>query len=111
MMNVINGGAHAANNLDIQEFMIIPFGATSLAHAVADGGRDLPRAEKDPAKQGLNTAVGDEGGFAPDLESNEAALRFIMEAIRAAGLPAGQRHRRRPGRCGQRVLQEREVST
>ena len=90
MMNIINGGAHAANNLDFQEFMIIPFGASSLAQAVQMGAETFHALKSILHKQGLNTAVGDEGGFAPDLESNEAALRFIMDAIRAAGYRPGK---------------------
>jgi len=87
MMNIINGGAHAANNLDIQEFMIMPLGANSIAEAVAETFQQLKKILKD---QGLNTAVGDEGGFAPDLESNEAAIQNILQAIKAAGYKPGK---------------------
>jgi enolase len=90
MMNIINGGAHAANNLDFQEFMIIPFGAQSIAQAVQMGAETFHCLKAILKKRGLNTAVGDEGGFAPDLESNEAAIRFIMEAITAAGYRPGK---------------------
>jgi enolase len=90
MMNIINGGAHAANNLDFQEFMILPFGAGSIAQAVQMGAETFHCLKAILKKRGLNTAVGDEGGFAPDLESNEAAIRFIMEAIRAAGYRPGK---------------------
>jgi enolase len=90
MMNIVNGGAHAANNLDFQEFMIIPFGADSLVQAVQMGAETFHCLKGILKKRGLNTAVGDEGGFAPDLESNEAAIRFIMEAITAAGYRPGK---------------------
>jgi enolase len=90
MMNIVNGGAHAANNLDFQEFMIIPFGAGSIAQAVQMGAETFHCLKAILKKRGLNTAVGDEGGFAPDLESNEAAIQFIMEAITAAGYRPGK---------------------
>jgi enolase len=90
MMNIINGGAHAANNLDIQEFMIVPVGASSIAQAVRMGAETFHSLKKLLKGKGLNTAVGDEGGFAPNLESNEAAIRFIMEAIHAAGYQPGR---------------------
>lgn len=89
MMNIINGGAHAANNLDIQEFMIIPVGAKSIAQAVQMGAETFHSLKKLLKSQGLNTAVGDEGGFAPDLESNEAAIKFIISAIESAGYKPG----------------------
>jgi len=90
MMNIINGGAHAANTLDFQEFMIIPFGAGTFAQAVQMGAETFHCLKAILKKQGLNTAVGDEGGFAPDLRSNEAAIAFIMDAIRAAGYRPGK---------------------
>ena len=90
MMNIINGGAHAANNLDIQEFMIIPFGAKSIVDAVQMGCETFQELKKILKSQGLSTAVGDEGGFAPDLESNEAAIKLIIEAIAKAGYKPGQ---------------------
>ena len=90
MMNIVNGGAHAANNLDIQEFMIIPFGANSIAHAVQMGSETFQELEKILNSKGLSTAVGDEGGFAPDLESNEAAIKLIMTAISKAGYKPGK---------------------
>lgn len=90
MMNVINGGAHAANNLDIQEFMIIPFGADSIAKAVQMGAETFHALKKILKDKGLNTAVGDEGGFAPDLKSNEEAIALIIEAIGAAGYAPGK---------------------
>ena len=90
MMNVINGGAHAANTLDIQEFMIVPFGADSLSQAVQMGAEIFHALKKILKAKGLNTAVGDEGGFAPDLGSNEEALAYILEAVQAAGYQAGK---------------------
>jgi len=90
MMNIINGGAHAANSLDIQEFMIIPIGANSIVEAVRMGAETFHSLKKLLKKKGLNTAVGDEGGFAPDLESNEAAIKLIMKAIESAGYKPGK---------------------
>jgi enolase len=90
MMNVINGGAHAANNLDIQEFMIIPFGAKTFSQALQMGAETFHALKKILKSKGLNTAVGDEGGFAPDLGSNEAALALIIEAIEKAGYKPGK---------------------
>ena len=90
MMNIINGGAHAANNLDIQEFMIIPFGAKSISQAVQMGAEIFHVLQKILKSKGLSTAVGDEGGFAPDLESNEAAIKLIMDAISKAGYKPGK---------------------
>jgi len=89
MMNVINGGAHAANTLDIQEFMIIPFGADSLVEAVRMGAETFHALKKILKGENLNTAVGDEGGFAPDLKSNEDAVKYIIKAIEAAGYAPG----------------------
>jgi enolase len=89
-MNIINGGAHAANTLDFQEFMIIPFGAATFAQAVQMGAETFHCLKAILKKKGLNTAVGDEGGFAPDLRSNEAAIGFIMDAIKAAGYRPGK---------------------
>jgi enolase len=90
MMNIVNGGAHAANNLDIQEFMIVPVGAKSLTQAVQMGAEVFHVLKKIFKKQGKSTAVGDEGGFAPDLESNEAAIEHILEAIEGAGYQPGK---------------------
>lgn len=90
MMNVINGGAHAANTLDIQEFMIIPFGAKSFSQAIQMGAETFHSLKKILKAKGLNTAVGDEGGFAPDLGSNEEALAYIIEAIEKAGYEPGK---------------------
>jgi enolase len=90
MMNIINGGAHADNSVDIQEFMILPLGAPSLSEAVRYGAEVFHSLKKVLHARGLNTAVGDEGGFAPDLPSNEAALGVILEAIDKAGYRAGK---------------------
>jgi enolase len=90
MMNVVNGGAHADNNVDIQEFMIVPFGAKSMAQAIQMGAETFQALKKILKGKGLNTAVGDEGGFAPDLASNEEALAYIIEAIEAAGYTPGK---------------------
>ena len=90
MMNVVNGGAHAANSLDIQEFMIVPFGAKSMSQAIQMGAETFHALKKILSKKGLNTAVGDEGGFAPDLGSNEEALAYIIDAITAAGYKPGK---------------------
>ncbi len=90
MMNIINGGAHAGNNLDIQEFMIIPFGAKSIAQAVQMGAETFHKLKAILKDQKLSTAVGDEGGFAPDLESNETAIQLIMTAIENAGYKPGK---------------------
>jgi enolase len=89
MMNIINGGAHADNSVDIQEFMILPVGAPSLSEALRQGAEIFHTLKKVLHKKGLATAVGDEGGFAPDLPSNEAALDTIMEAIGLAGYTPG----------------------
>jgi enolase len=90
MMNIINGGAHADNSVDIQEFMILPLGAPSLSEALRYGAEVFHTLKKVLHGKGLNTAVGDEGGFAPDLPSNEAALTTILEAIEKAGYRAGR---------------------
>ena len=90
MMNVINGGAHADNNVDIQEFMILPVGAPSFSEALRWGAEVFHALKAVLKARKLNTAVGDEGGFAPNLESNEAALAVLIEAIKAAGYKAGK---------------------
>ncbi|MCX7627474.1 MAG: phosphopyruvate hydratase [Methylophilaceae bacterium] len=90
MMNIINGGAHASNNIDMQEFMIIPAGVSSFREAIRCGAEVFHALKKALHKKGHSTTVGDEGGFAPDLPSNEAALQFIMEAIAAAGYEPGR---------------------
>jgi len=90
MMNIINGGAHAANNLDIQEFMILPFGAPSLSEAVRMGAETFHNLKLILKKEGLSTSVGDEGGFAPNLKSNEEAIEYIVRAIENAGYRPGK---------------------
>jgi enolase len=90
MMNIINGGAHANNSVDLQEFMILPVGADSLCEAVRYGAEVFHALKSVLHARGLNTAVGDEGGFAPDLSSNEAAIEVILEAITKAGFSAGK---------------------
>ena len=89
MMNIINGGAHADNSVDIQEFMILPVGAPNFTEALRYGAEVFHSLKSVLRGQGLNTAVGDEGGFAPDLPSNRAALDIIMTAIEKAGFTAG----------------------
>ncbi|HEV2043014.1 MAG TPA: phosphopyruvate hydratase [Casimicrobiaceae bacterium] len=90
MMNIINGGAHADNNVDFQEFMILPVGAPSFSEALRCGVEVFHTLKKVLRGRGLGTAVGDEGGFAPDLPSNEAAVDTILEAIEQAGFKVGQ---------------------
>jgi enolase len=85
MMNVLNGGAHADNKVDFQEFMVVPVGAPSFAEALRTGAEVFHALKRTLHDRGLATAVGDEGGFAPDLESNEAALEALLEGIEAAG--------------------------
>ena len=90
MMNIINGGAHADNSVDIQEFMILPVGASSIREAVRYGTEIFHALKSVLSAKGLSTTVGDEGGFAPNLSSNEAALEVILEAIDKAGFKAGE---------------------
>jgi len=90
MMNIVNGGAHAANRLDIQEFMIIPSGAKTFFEAVRMGAETFHSLKRILKEKGLSTAVGDEGGFAPDFSSNEEAIQMIMAAITAAGYKPGE---------------------
>ena len=89
MMNIINGGAHADNSVDIQEFMVLPVGAPNFSEALRCGAEIFHTLKKVLHERGLGTAVGDEGGFAPNLPSNEAALETIMEAVERAGYKAG----------------------
>ncbi|MFV2032462.1 MAG: phosphopyruvate hydratase, partial [Gammaproteobacteria bacterium] len=89
MMNIINGGAHADNSVDMQEFMILPVGAPNFSEALRYGVEVFHALKSVLTKQGMNTAVGDEGGFAPDLSSNEEAIEVILEAIGQAGFSAG----------------------
>jgi len=88
-MNIVNGGMHAANNLDIQEFMIVPVGAKSIAQAMQMGSETFHALKKILRAKGMSTAVGDEGGFAPDFDSHEAALKVIVQAIKQAGYKPG----------------------
>jgi len=90
MMNILNGGAHASNNVDAQEFMVVPIGTDNFPDALRMGVEVFHALKKVLSRMGLSTAVGDEGGFAPMLPSNEAALDVIMEAISAAGYKPGQ---------------------
>ena len=90
MMNILNGGAHAESNVDVQEFMIAPIGASSFREALRTGAEVYHQLKKVLAGRGLSTGLGDEGGFAPDLPSNDAALDLIVEAIEAAGYAPGQ---------------------
>jgi enolase len=90
MMNILNGGAHASNNVDAQEFMIVPIGADEFPEGLRMGVEVFHALKKVLTKKGLSTAVGDEGGFAPMLPSNEAALDVVMEAIQAAGYEPGK---------------------
>jgi enolase len=90
MMNVLNGGAHADNKVDFQEFMIVPVGAAKFSDALRMGDEVFHNLKKTLHDKGLSTAVGDEGGFAPDLDSNEAALQALMDGIRAAGYEPGE---------------------
>ncbi len=90
MMNILNGGKHAVSNVDLQEFMVVPLGAPTFAEALRFGAEVFHQLKKVLSKAGKAVGVGDEGGFAPSLESNESALKLIMEAIRAAGLRPGK---------------------
>ena len=89
MMNVLNGGAHADNNVDLQEFMVMPIGAPSFTEALRWGTETYHTLKKILSKRGMATAVGDEGGFAPNLENNEAAIKVLVEAIETAGFTPG----------------------
>ena len=90
MMNIINGGAHADNSVDVQEFMIAPFGAAKFSEALRMGVEVFHTLKKVLAKKGYSTAVGDEGGFAPNLKSNEEAIESVLEAITQAGYKPGE---------------------
>ncbi len=89
MMNVLNGGAHAANNIDLQEFMVIPVGAASFREALRWGAETYHCLHRLLVERGLSAGIGDEGGFAPDLDSNEAAAAVLVDAVEAAGLIPG----------------------
>jgi len=90
MMNIINGGSHADNSVDFQEFMIVPYGASSFSECLQMGTEVFHSLKETLHSKGLSTAVGDEGGFAPDLPSNEAALEMLMQGIAAAGYEPGE---------------------
>lgn len=90
MLNILNGGEHADNNVDIQEFMVMPVGAGSFSDALRMGAEIFHNLKKVLKAKGLNTSVGDEGGFAPDLAANEEALKVILEAVEKAGFKAGK---------------------
>jgi enolase len=90
MMNVLNGGAHADNKVDFQEFMVVPVGAPTFAEGLRMGAEVFHALKRTLHDEGLSTAVGDEGGFAPDLDSNEAALKALVRGIEAAGLRPGE---------------------
>jgi enolase len=90
MMNVLNGGAHADNSIDFQEFMVVPVGAPTFAEALRTGAEVFHALKTTLGKRELGTTVGDEGGFAPDLESNEAALQMLVEGVEAAGYRPGE---------------------
>ena len=90
MLNIINGGSHADNNVDIQEFMIFPIGADSFSHALRMGAEIFHYLKKVLSSKGLNTSVGDEGGFAPNLSSNEEAIEIILEAVEKADYSIGK---------------------
>ena len=89
MMNVVNGGAHAANNIDLQEFMVVPVGAASFREALRWGAETYHCLRRLLVERGLSAGIGDEGGFAPDLDSNEAAVAVLVDAVEAAGLVPG----------------------
>ena len=90
MMNILNGGAHADNHIDIQEFMIMPVSADSISNAIRCGAEVFQALKAELAKAGLNTNVGDEGGFAPNLKGTEEALDFIMKSVKVAGYEPGK---------------------
>ena len=109
MMNILNGGAHADSNVDVQEFMIAPIGAPSFAEALRQGAEVYHALKSVLKADGLSTGLGDEGGFAPDLPSNRAALDLIATAVEEAGFDARHRHRARPRRRGVGVRRRRHV--
>ncbi len=106
LMNILNGGAHADSNVDIQEFMVVPLGAPSFAEALRYGAEVFHALKKVLKAKGCNTGVGDEGGYAPSLASNEEALALIMEAIKQAGLKPGEQVGPGPRRGLHRVLRQ-----
>ncbi len=106
MMNIINGGAHADSNVDFQEFMVMPVGAPSFSEALRWGAETFHTLKSVLKKKGYNTAVGDEGGFAPSLKSNEEAIEVILEAITQAGYKPGEQIAICAGPGGERVFQD-----
>lgn len=90
MMNILNGGSHADNGIDFQEFMIMPVGAASFSEALRMGTEVFHHLKNVLKKQGLSTNVGDEGGFAPNIKSNEDALKYVLQAIETAGYKPGE---------------------
>jgi enolase len=110
MMNVLNGGKHADNSVDFQEFMIVPVGAPRFAEALRYRVETFQALKSLLEKKGYATAVGDEGGFAPNLKSNEGACELLVEAITAAGYVPGKEHRARAQPCGQLVPCKRIIS-
>ncbi len=109
MMNILNGGVHADNPIDFQEFMIVPLGAASFAEALRAGAEIFHTLRAALKAAGLNTNVGDEGGFAPDLPSAEAALDQVVAAIEKAGYRAGERCRDRARSRLERIFQKRRL--
>ena len=108
LMNILNGGAHADSNVDVQEFMVVPLGAPTFAEALRYGAEIFHALKKVLKGKGASTGVGDEGGYAPSLASNEEALAVIMEAMQAAGLKAGKQVALRPRRAPRRVLRQED---
>ena len=109
MMNVINGGAHADSNVDIQEFMILPIGAESFREALRWGAETYHALKGLMSSKGLSTGLGDEGGFAPNLDSNRAALDLLLEAIEKAGYTPGKDIALALDVASHRVLQGRHL--
>ena len=106
MMNILNGGAHADNSVDPQEFMIVPYGAPKFSEALRMGAEVFHTLKGVLKKRGYSTAVGDEGGFAPNLKSNEEALEVVLEAITKAGYKPGEQIGIALDPGGQRILRQ-----
>ena len=106
MMNILNGGSHADSNVDFQEFMVMPVGAETFSDALRWGTEVFHTLKGVLKKKGYNTAVGDEGGFAPSLKSNEEAVELILEAIEKAGYTPGEQIAHRARSCVERVLRQ-----
>ena len=101
MMNILNGGAHADNKIDFQEFMVMPIGASNFSEGLRWGVEIFHALKSVLKKKGFSTNVGDEGGFAPDIQSNEEAIDTVMEAIKAAGFQGGYAGIDCHGSCGE----------